>query len=248
MIFSQADTFAVKIILIKKGVSLKMEHEGAQVLFQIFGLRVSSFVTTMWGIMVLLLIIAYFATRNLQMVPSGAQNVMEYILEILNDFFAGFMGRKRAKQYLPLLTTFFLFILFSNYSGTLPLSGHLPGLAAPTSTISVTAGLALIVFFSTHALGIKVNGIGYFKHLLQPVAFLLPLMILEELVRPVSLSLRLYGNIFGEEQVARTLFEMIPVLTPLPMQLLGILMGLVQALVFTLLAAVYIAGSTAKSH
>lgn len=224
-----------------------MEH-GTQALFHIFGLRVSSYVTTMWGIMAVILVISFFATRNLKKVPSGAQNAMEYIIQVLIDFFTGIMGEKRAKQYIPLLCTFFLMILLSNYSGLLPLSGHLPGVAAPTSTISVTAGFAIVVFFCTHIFGIKENGLGYFKHFLQPVAFLLPLMIIEELVRPLSLSLRLYGNIFGEEMVARQLFEMVPLLSPLPMQLLGLLMGLVQAFVFTLLAAVYWGGATADHH
>ncbi|NMA14936.1 MAG: F0F1 ATP synthase subunit A, partial [Clostridia bacterium] len=89
---------------------------------------------------------------------------------------------------------------------------------------------------------------GYFKHFLQPVAFLLPLMIIEELVRPLSLSLRLYGNIFGEEMVTAQLFQMAPFLVPLVMQALSLLMGLVQAFVFTLLTAVYLGGATADHH
>lgn len=223
------------------------EHE-ATALFEIFGLRVSSFVTTMWGIMAVILIISYFATRNLKKVPTGAQNVMEFIIQTLVGFFTGVMGEKRVKQFLPILATFFLFILFSNYSGLLPMAGHLPGLAAPTSTISVTAGFAIVVFFCTHFFGIKEKGLGYFKHFLQPVAFLLPLMIIEEFVRPLSLSLRLYGNIFGEEMVTAQLFSMVPLGVPLIMQLLGLLMGLIQAFVFTLLTAVYLGGATADHH
>lgn len=225
-----------------------MEEHGATALFEIFGLRVSSFVTTMWGIMLVIFVISYFATRNLKKVPTGAQNAMEYIIAILIDFFSGIMGEKKAKQFLPILATFFLFILFSNYSGLLPMSGHLPGLAAPTSTISVTAGFAIVVFFCTHFFGIKEKGLGYFKHFLQPVAFLLPLMIIEEFVRPLSLSLRLYGNVFGEEMVTAQLFAMVPFGVPLLMQLLAVLMGLIQAFVFTLLTAVYLGGATADHH
>jgi len=225
-----------------------MEEHGTAALFEIFGLRVSSFVTTMWGIMAVILIFSYFATRNLKRVPTGAQNVMEFIIQTLLDFFAGIMGMKHAKQFLPILATFFMFILFSNYSGLLPMSGHLPGLAAPTSTLSVTAGLAIVVFFCTHFFGVKEKGLGYFKHFLQPVAFLLPLMIIEEFVRPLSLSLRLYGNIFGEEMVTAQLFAMVPLGVPLLMQILGILMGLIQAFVFTLLTAVYLGGATADHH
>jgi len=225
-----------------------MEEETSKVLFSIFGWEVSSYTTTMWGIMAVILLISYFATRNLKKVPTGAQNFMEAIMEVLIGFFAGIMGEKKARQYLPLLCTFFLLILFSNYSGLIPMAGHLPGIAAPTSTLSVTAGFAIVVFLCTHFFGIREKGLAYFKHFVQPVAFLLPLMIIEEFVRPLSLSLRLYGNIFGEEMVSATLFGMAPFLGPLPMQLLGLLMGLVQAFVFTLLAAVYWGGATADHH
>ncbi len=158
------------------------------------------------------------------------------------------LWEKKAKQYFPILGTFFFLILLSNYSGLLPLSGHLPGLAAPTSTISVTAGFAIVVFFLTHFFGIKEKGLPYFKHFLQPMAFLLPLMIVEELVRPLSLSLRLYGNTFGDEMITSQLFQMVPFGIPLLMQLLAVLMGLIQAFVFTLLTAVYIGGATAEDH
>ena len=158
-----------------------MEEHGTTVLFDIFGLKVSSFVTTMWAVMAVILIISFFATRNLKKVPTGAQNVMEFLVQTLIGFFAGVMGEKNAKQYLPILATFFIFILLSNYSGLLPMAGHLPGLAAPTSTLSVTAGFALVVFFCTHFFGIKEKGLGYFKHFFQPVAFLFPLMILRSL-------------------------------------------------------------------
>lgn len=223
-------------------------EEGTHALFSIFGWQVSSYITTMWGVMAVILVISFLATRNLQKVPSGAQNFLEAIIEVLIGFFAGIMGEKRAKQYLPLLCTFFLMILFSNYSGLLPLAGHLPGLAAPTATLSVTAGFAIVVFACTHFFGIREKGLGYFKHFLQPVAFLLPLMIIEEFVRPLSLSLRLYGNIFGEEMVTRQLFEMAPFMVPLLMQILSLLFGLIQAFVFTLLAAVYWGGATAEHH
>jgi F-type H+-transporting ATPase subunit a len=218
------------------------------VLFDIFGLRVSSYVTTMWGIMLVLLILSYFATRKMKKIPTGAQNVMESIIEILRNFFSGIMGPRQLKQFFPLLVTLFLFILFSNYSGLLPMAGHLPGLSAPTSTISVTAGLAIVVFFCTHIFGLKEHGLGYFKHFFKPVAFLFPLMIIEELVRPLSLSLRLYGNIFGEEMVTAQLFDMVPFAVPIIMQLLGVMMGLIQAFVFTLLTAVYLGGATADNH
>ncbi len=223
---------------------------GVGPLFSIFGLEVSSVVTTMWGLMILLFLASYFATRKLEKIPEGRlQNAMEFILETLLSQLAPVMGgEKMARRYFPLLASFFILILCSNYSGLLPLAGHLPGLQAPTSTLSVTAGLAIVVFFSTHFFGVKTKGIGYFKHFVQPLPFLLPLNIIEEFVRPLSLSLRLYGNIYGEEMVVASLFALVPFFLPVPMMVLGILFGLIQAFVFTMLAALYIGTAAAEHH
>lgn len=223
-------------------------HGGA--LFSIFGWEVSSVVTTMWGLMILITLLSYLATRNLEKVPnSRLQNFMEFALDAIITQLSQVMGgEKVARRYFPLLGSFFILILASNYSGLLPGAGHLPGLQAPTSTLSVTAGFAIVVFFSTHFVGVKTKGIKYFKHFVQPLPFLLPLNIIEEFVRPLSLSLRLYGNIYGEEMVVASLFALIPFLLPLPMMLLGILFGLIQAFVFTMLAALYIGTAAAEHH
>lgn len=221
------------------------EHGGA--LFEIFGLEVTSFTTTMWGLMLLLVIVSYLATRKLDFVPTRRIQVfMEMVLEMIIGFLTQVMGdRAKAKRYLPLLGTLFLLIIISNYSGLLPGAGHIDGLAAPTSTLSVTAAFAIIVFFSTHYYGIKTKGLGYFKHFFQPIFILFPLNVLEEFTKPLSLSLRLYGNVYGEEMVVAGLFGLIPLFLPLPIQFLGLLFGFIQAFVFTLLAAVYINTATA---
>jgi len=207
-------------------------------------------VTTMWGLMLLITLLAYFATRRMEKVPeSRLQNFMEFALESILGLLSQVMGKEKlAKRYFPLLASFFILILASNYSGLLPGAGHIPGLQAPTSTLSVTAGFALIVFVSTHYYGIKTKGIKYFKHFIEPLPFLLPLNIIEEFVKPLSLSLRLYGNIFGEEMVVASLFALVPLFLPLPMMILGVLFGLIQAFVFTMLAALYIATATAEHH
>lgn len=225
------------------------EHGGGA-LFSLFGLEVSSVVTTMWGLMIFLILVSYFATKKLEKVPvSRLQVFMEFgLVSILDQLSQVMGGEKVARKYFPLLGSFFIMILVSNYSGLLPGAGHLPGLQAPTSTLSVTAGLAIVVFFSTHFFGVKTKGIKYFKHFVQPLPFLLPLNIIEEFVRPLSLSLRLYGNIYGEEMVVASLFALVPLFLPLPMMLLGILFGLIQAFVFTMLAALYIGTSVAEHH
>jgi len=223
------------------------EH-GSKALFHLFGLQVTSVTTTTWAIMALLVILSVLATRHMQSIPSGVQNVMETILEWIENFFGAILGSEKIKIYFPLIATMFIFIAFANYSGMLPSAGHLPGLAAPTSSLSITVGLAIITFFSTHILGFKAHGVGYLKHFAKPVALLLPLMVLEEFVRPLSLSLRLFGNIYGEEMVSRQIFELVPILAPLPLYILSLLFCLIQALVFTMLSTIYISMATGEGH
>ncbi len=221
------------------------EHGGA--LFTLFGwLEVTSVTTTMWAIMILLAVVAFLTTRKLELVPTRRLQVfMEMALESILKFLTDIMGDEaKAKRYFPLLATFFIFILISNYSGMLPGAGHITGLQAPTSTWSVTLAFAIIVFFATHFYGFKSKGIGYLKHFVQPVPILLPLNILEEFTKPLSLSLRLFGNVYGEEMVVLGLFGLIPFLLPVPMQLLGVLFGFIQAFVFTMLASIYISTAT----
>lgn len=221
-----------------------------QALFSVFGLEVSSVVTTMWGLMILLSVVSYAATRKIERIPnSRLQNFLEFVLESILSFLTQTMGsEKRARQYFPVLGSFFILILASNYSGILPGAGHIPGLQAPTSTLSVTAAFAIIVFFSTHYYGVKAKGLSYFKHFIEPIPFLLPINILEEFTKPLSLSLRLYGNVYGEEMVVAGLFSLLPLFLPIPMMLLGLLFGLIQAFVFTLLASLYIGNAAADHH
>lgn len=218
--------------------------EASPVLFSVLGLEVTSRVTTMWAIMAVLVLVSFLATRNMQRIPHGVQNLMEWAVESLLNFFAGIMGYEKARRFLPLLVTLFIFILLSNYSGLIPGAGEIPGLAAPTSTWSVTAGLAIVVFFATHVSGFMAHGWRYLKHFTQPLFFMLPLKIIEEFVRPLSLSLRLYGNIFGEEMVIVSLLGIIPYFVPIAMMGLSLLMGFIQALVFTLLSSVYLTEAT----
>lgn len=225
-----------------------MEGHGSVILFKIFGLPVSGYVTTMWAIMAVLFIVGLIVSLNLKKVPGRFQSLAEFTIEGLLNFFGGILGTERARRYFPFLATFFLFILFSNWSGILPGAGHVNGFRPPTSTWSITIGLAIGVFILVQVAGFREKGIGYLKHFVQPVFILLPLNIIEEFVKPLSLSLRLYGNIFGEETVAAILFSMAPYFSPIPMQLLGLLFGFIQALVFTTLAAIYISIATAESH
>lgn len=213
-----------------------------------YHLPIYDFVITSWVIMFFLAFTAFLATKNMKRLPKGVQNVWEAIVEGLFDFIGGIMGEERARKYGPFLVTNFLFILCANYSGMIPGAAMIRGFTPPTNNISITAGLSILVFLSVFYFGIQAKGIGFFKHFFQPMAFLFILNVIEELVRPISLSLRLYGNIFGEEKIIEELGLMVPFLVPLPMMLLGLLTGVIQAFVFTLLASTYIAGATEEHH
>lgn len=194
------------------------------------------------GITLVLSLLAILASKNMQMVPYGLQNVAEWAVGGLHDFFTGVMGERACRRYFPLVATLFIYIMLSNYSGLLPMSGKLPWLAAPTGSFNTPAALAIIVFFATQIVGFReFRGPRYLLTFFKPVAFLAPLMIIEQFTKPLSLTLRLYGNIFGEEAVTESFFELCPIGLPVVLQALSVLMGAVQALVFSLLTAVYLA-------
>ena len=223
-----------------------MEHLAAKPLFYIGPMPVDSYMVTMFAITLFLALICFLATKNIQKSPGKLQNIVEMSVSGLNNFVADIMGPVKGRKFLPLLGTFFIFIFCSNYVGLLPFAGEVPGLASPTSTISVTATLAVLAFLATHISGFKYHKLHYFKHFITPFAFLLPLNIVEELVKPLSLSVRLYGNVYGDEAVIGTLFKMTHIGVPVLMSLLTVLLCLIQAFVFTLLTAIYIDGATSE--
>ncbi len=207
--------------------------------------ELSSQMITSLVLTILLSVTAIIIGRNLKMKPvTKTQITMEYLIGGLQNFFKDVMGEYAGRKYFPIVATLFIYIVVSNYVGLLPMAGVLPGFAAPTSSINCPAGLAVFVFFATQYIGIKeTHGLKFFKHLFQPVAFLFPIMLLEQFVRPLSLTLRLYGNIFGEEAVTHAFFHLVPIGIPVIMQMLSVLMGVIQALVFSLLTGIYIAES-----
>ena len=176
-------------------------EEATNVLFRIGPLEVTSTVTTMWAIVALLALVSFLATRNLREEPGVLQTAAEMAVGALRNFFEGTLGREHTRKYFPILGTFFVFIIVCNYSGLLPGAGHIRGFALPTASLSVTAGLAIVAFFTTH---------------------------------------RLYGNMYGEENVTEQLYGIFPVLAPLIMQVLSLIFCLLQAVVFTMLLSIYI--------
>lgn len=196
---------------------------------------------TSTGLTLFVLIASIIVSRNLDPLhPTGVQNAIELGVGKLYDFFTGVMGEYACKKYFPLVGALFIYILICNYSGLLPLAGMVPGFAAPTSVINFPAGFAIIVFFALQIISVKEHKQRAFKRFFEPVAFVFPLLIIDEFVKPMSLCLRLYGNTSGDERVVEVFRELCPLALPVVAQFLIILLALIQALVFSLLTAIYI--------
>jgi len=195
---------------------------------------------------VLLVTLGRLATRRLSLVPSGLQNVFEAVLEMILNFMADIMGEKTARRFFPMIATFSLFIFTCN------MMGIIPGMGSATANLNVTVGCALIVFATTHIVGIKEHGIKYIRHFTGPVLWLAPLMlpieIIGHLARPVSHSLRLFGNIMGEDTLLIILAGLVPFLVPLPIMVLMLFTSFVQTFVFVLLAILYVQGAVEHAH
>lgn len=195
---------------------------------------------------VLLILFFSLSSRKPQLIPSKLQNVMELIIQFFENLLTDLIG-KDGKKYLPLVGTIGLFILVCN------LMGLVPGFMSPTSKLNVTAGCALTVFLYYHWQGIRAQGLfKYLKHFMGPIPLLAPLMVPIEIIshfsRPLSLSMRLFGNIFAEELLILIMASIIPFLLPLPFMAIAIITAVVQAYVFVLLSCIYIAGAVAHEE
>jgi F-type H+-transporting ATPase subunit a len=218
-------------------------------LFHLGPIPVDHLIVTEWIIIAFIGIIAMTATKNMQMVPRGLQNAFEAIILWTYDFFTQLMDKESvAKKWAPLLTSFFLFILLSNYSGLIPGAARIEGFQPPTSNWNVTMTLALITFFSVHIAGFSEHGGHYLHHFVSPSWAMLPLNLVEEVAHPLSLTVRLFGNIFGEEMVIAYLLFMAPFIVPSAIMGLSLLLGAIQAIVFTILSASYIAAAAGEGH
>ncbi|MBZ4642810.1 MAG: synthase subcomplex subunit [Deferribacteraceae bacterium] len=202
-------------------------------------------VLMMFVIVLLIVIIGKMVSGLRSEVPSTKQNVFELLVGGIYKMGIDVMGEE-GKPYIPLIFAIGLYVWFSNVFGIIP------GFAAPTANLNTTAAPALIVFFTYHFIGIKKHGAHYIKHFMGPIAWLAPLMIIIELIghlsRPLSLSMRLFGNIFGEDLVIMILFVLVPFLVPLPMYFMAIFTSTLQAYVFMMLSMIYISGALEEAH
>ncbi len=196
----------------------------------------------------LILIFVRMGTKSLQLVPRGAQNILEAYLSGVLSMGKDVMGtEKLARKYLPLVATIGLFVLFGN------LIGIVPGFESPTSNINLTLVLALIVFLYYNYEGIRENGvINYFAHFMGPFKALAPLMfpieIISHISRIISLSFRLFGNIKGDDLFLAVVLALAPLIAPLPAYALLTFSALLQTFIFMILTYVYLAGAVQVSE
>ena len=206
---------------------------------------------TSWVVITFLLVLSVTATRKLATIPEGGQNLVEYILEFIRDLAKTQIGEEEYQTWVPFVGTLFLFIFVSNWSGALlPWRLiELPNgeLAAPTNDINTTVALALLTSIAYFYAGFSKKGLAYFGRYLQPTPVLLPINILEDFTKPLSLSFRLFGNILADELVVAVLISLVPLVVPVPMMLLGLFTSGIQALIFATLAGAYI-GEALEDH
>ena len=203
-----------------------------------------------WFAMIVIILLAFIVTRKLNIVPGDSQSVSEMIMGFLESISTGEIGENGLK-HAPIISSLFLFILFANLEGQIPWRlYHLQHgeFTAPTSDINTTVGLALVVSVYYIGAGLLTKGFGYFKNYLRPLWFMLPFNILEDFTRPLSLSLRLFGNILAGELIILILLSLIPVFATVPMMLFELFVAFLQAYIFSVLAAHYISAAISDEH
>ena len=205
------------------------------------------YMTYTWFVMAFLIIIPRLTMSKLELVPGSGQNFWEVVVGGLMDMFVENLGEKGAKMLFPMMATFFLYILVAN------MIGLIPGFMSPTSNLNITLGMTIMVWVTHHYLGFKTHGIKYYKDVMGPSRWLAPFMFVLELIsnfaRLISLSMRLFGNIFAKEVLLSVLFMLAGAFfAPLPILALGVPVSFIQAVVFVLLSVLYCAGAMEHAH
>ena len=212
---------------------------------------ITSTILTMWIIMAILVVLAFLATRKMQLVPRTLQNLSEFAYESLENFGVG-LGGDEARPYIPLFASFFVLILFCNWSGLIPPIGKIDELRAPTSDLNITIGLALVAFVFFEFQGFRRHGVGGYLSKFFPfyefrkgvgagiIALFVGLIeLMLEFVKPVTLSMRLFGNIYGGEVALAAVSALFLVVLPVAMYGLELILNFVQALIFSVLTLIF---------
>jgi F-type H+-transporting ATPase subunit a len=206
----------------------------APVLVQLGPLPITEPVVTTWGLIAALFLLSVALTRHLRFHPGRTQAVLEILVTTIEDQISETM-QTDGRPFVPLLGTMFVFLVVAN------LCGVLPGVKPPTASIETTAALAAIVFLAVHIYGIRRRGLRrYLGSFAKPTVIMLPLNVVSEITRTFSLMVRLFGNILSGEFVIATVLALAGLFVPIPLMALEILIGLIQAYIFTVLAAVFI--------
>lgn len=235
----------------------------AEKLFSIGGLSITNSLLTTWIVMVILVIFSIICTRKLSLVPGNAQQLAEIVVDGIYNLFSTIL-HENTKRFFPLIGTYFLFIIMLNWSGLLPgvgtvginklLEGHevfVPLFRSGTADLNTTLALALIAMLVIQVAGLKTLGAAYLKKFLNftnPIYFFVGVLdIISELSRVISFAFRLFGNIFAGEVLLTVIAFLMPVFAPLPFLGLELFVGFIQALVFSMLTAVFLSLATSKT-
>lgn len=206
----------------------------AAVLFHLGPVPITEPVVTTWCLIAALAVVCFALTRGLQLRPSRWQAVLEILVTTIEDQITETM-QTAGKPFVPVLGTLFIFLAFANVLGVVP------GVRPPTASLETAAALALIVFLAVHVYGLRRRGLrAYLGSYVKPTIVMLPLNILSEVTRTFSLMVRLFGNVLSGEFAIATVLALAGLFVPIPLMALEILIGLIQAYIFTVLAAVFI--------
>ncbi len=198
-----------------------------------------------WITAAIVILITFAATRGRAMVPSGVQNAVELVVETLLNQIKPTLGEKWEKV-VSVLLTLFLFIFIGNELGLLP-SPHL--LTSPTNDLNTTLGLALAVSFTVHFVGVANKGfIKHFAHLFQPFKIFVVVNLMEEVSKPLTLAFRLFGNILAGEILMEILYALVPYVVPIVWLVFSLVVGIIQAFIFTILTTSYLSSSLKDGH
>ena len=208
-----------------------MEAITPQVVFYLFGFPVTDTVVSTWVMMVIIVSVAFLIRKYK---PAAG----EMIVEMINGIVSSVMPEDtKVSKFLTVLGTLAVFLIFANIFSIFPL------MVSPTANLNTTIALAVVVFFAVHFYGVREKGLwGYIKDFANPI-FILPLEIVSQFSRTLSLAIRLFGNILSTDLIIAIVFSLIPYLVPLPLAALGMLTGVLQAYIFLVLASLYIASA-----
>lgn len=208
----------------------------SRTLFTLGGVEITMTVVTTWGIMVAMGSAAWLLTRRLSLQPGALQTIAEGIVSTIEDAIRS-AAPDHVETLLPFIGSLWIFLGMAN------LAGLIPGLDSPTSDLSMTSALAILVFLSVHWFGIRAQGFGnYLRHYLSPSPILLPFHLISDVSRTVALAIRLFGNMMSLEMAALLVLAVAGFLAPVPVLMLHIVEALVQAYIFGMLALIYVAG------